>query len=178
MAYGGALVAVGNFRVNTHFSAVLCRDGKVGEMCLGNGEEGHVAKNTAWRPIVVVVEVAAREVCYHSHGELLCRLFPIYAVGYVEHGGVVCRAPFSCLLAIYPKVVAIENSIEANHDAHSAPLIRNVKRSAVVAGECSRTVIFRLAETVRFPATRDRNLTPSTVFRWYSGIFADTFHYL
>ena len=178
MTYGSVLVAIGNLRVNTHFSAILCCDGKVGEMCLGNGEEGHVAKDAAWSPVVVVVEVAAWELRHDAHGKLLLLLLHVDEVGDVEQGGVVSRAPFARLLAVYPEVVAIEHTIEAHHNVHSSPLVGNGERGAVVARQRIGTVILRFAETVRFPAPWHGYFPPSAILGWHGSVFTNTIYNL
>ena len=66
-------------------------------------------------------------------------------------------------MVVDPQVIAIEHTVETEHDALAFPGLWNGERGAVIAGQRARTVVFRLAESIGFPASRNRNLLPTAV---------------
>ena len=140
-------------------------------MGVGHGHECDVAEDTAGSPVVVIVEVAAVELCDDAHGQLLCRI-PSLAfllrgdevVGDVENGGVVSRMPGVHIAVVDPQVIAVEHAVHAECDALPFPCFGNGECGAVVAGECESMVVAGLAETIGFPASRHGYFAPTAVY--------------
>ena len=93
MLYGRALLGIGNLGVNAYLTAELSVNGEVAEVSLGHRHQCNVAKYSRWRPVIVIVEVAAGEACYHPHGKLLTATLLVDIWRDVKEGGVISGAP-------------------------------------------------------------------------------------
>ena len=93
MLHGGTLLRIGNLGVNAYLTAELSVYGEVAEVSLGHRHQCNVAKYSRWRPVVIIVEVAAGEACYHLHGKLLLAILLVDIWRDVKEGGVISGAP-------------------------------------------------------------------------------------
>ena len=153
-------------------------DGEVAKVNLRDSHQGHIAEDAARCPVVVVVEVAAREHGDDTHRKLLFGGLLVQIGRDVEECRVVARSPGTCLPAIDPKVVAIEHAVEAKHDALTFPSLGDAESHSVIAGQRIGVMISGFAKTISFPTSRYVNLAPRFIQCRYGKIIRDTFDHL
>ena len=61
--------------LDIHRTIILCQDGQVFQMRIRHSHQRHVTDDSRRCPVVVVVEITARELCDDTHGQLLLLLF-------------------------------------------------------------------------------------------------------
>ena len=96
----------------------------------------------------------------------------------VEERRVVARLPGTRSSAIDPKVITIEHTVEAKHDALAFPSLGDAESRSVIAGQRIGVMVGRFAKTIGFPASRYVNLAPRFIQCRYGKIIRDTFDHL
>ena len=173
-----ALPCIGHFGLYFDFAIEAGMDGEVAEVNLRDSHQGHIAEDAARCPVVVVVEVAAREHGDDTHRKLLLCGLLVQIGRDVEERRVVARSPGTRLPAIDPKVVAIEHAVEAKHDTLTFPSIGNMEGCSVIAGQRISVMVSGFAKTICFPTSRYVNLAPRFIQCRYGKIIRDTFDHL
>ena len=79
-------------------------------------------------------------------------------------------------MAIDPQVVAIEDTIEAEHDALTTPLVGHGEGGAVVARQRQRLVVAGLAKPVCLPASWHGDAPPRLVGHRHRRVVCDALH--
>ena len=153
-------------------------DGEVAKVNLWNSHKSHIAEDAARCPVVVVVEVAAREHGDDAHCKLLLSGLLVQIGRDVEECRVVARSPGTPSSAIDPKVIAIEHTVEAKHDALTFPSLGDAESRSVISGQRISVMVGGFAKTIGFPTSGYVNLAPRVVKVRYGKIIRDTFDHL
>ena len=74
VGYAGVFIAIGNNGININRTIVLGMDGKIRKMGVGHCHKGYIAEDSVGRPVVIIIEIAARELRDYTHGEFLFTL--------------------------------------------------------------------------------------------------------
>ena len=64
-------ICMNDLSFNHHRSIILRSYGQISQMSIGNRHQCHITEDATGRPIIVVVEITARELGDDTHGQLL-----------------------------------------------------------------------------------------------------------
>ena len=166
-----------HFRIYHDLTRVACPNRQVGEMCLGYRHKGYITEDAIGSPVVVIVEVTAPKLGDDAQGQLLFAL-SFQIVGDIEDSGIIARTPRADFLAVDPKVVAIEHTVETNGYALSSPCGWHGERCPIVARHGLGAVIAGFTESVGLPAARHGYLAPGGIGLGHSSVVCNPIYHL
>ena len=162
----GVFRCIGHFGSYVHCSVNMGGHSQVAEMGLGDSHQRHIAEDSHRSPIIEAVELVTLETRIDTHRQLLRLTFEgLFRKirRQVEQTGVISRLPRTDQLLVNPKVVASQHTVQPDENLLTFPCFRHRECCVIVARQRVRIVVFRLAEAIRLPATRHRDLTPCAI---------------